>query len=185
MAMFGAPIPGQSLTDTPRNAPWERPPEITDPEEAIQMHLSRLSRPDILKAALDAIDLHDMNLRQLTQGIVRGAISQGIHSIDVGLIVAPVIHEFIKQSAKAVGIEADDGFVDKDVESKDKEARVATRARKMLAAMKVKPAEAAQAAEALPMAQEVSPLGEVMPTQEAAPTEAPMPSKGLMARGEM
>ena len=29
---FDAPIPGQSLTDTPGNAPWEHPPQYTGPE---------------------------------------------------------------------------------------------------------------------------------------------------------
>lgn len=174
--MFSAPIPGQSLTDTPKNAPWERPPEISDPEEAIQMHLSRLSSPEMLKGVLDAIELHDMNIMNLTQGIVRGAVSKGVHSIDVGLIVAPVIHEFIKQATKSVGIEADDGFVDKTAKAKEEETRVSIRARKMLASMGVKAAEVAQAAEAMPSEQ---------PAQEAAPVEAPMPSKGLMSRGEM
>jgi len=42
---FEAPIPGQSLTGRPKNYPWERPPEITDPEVATQMHLMRLSDP--------------------------------------------------------------------------------------------------------------------------------------------
>jgi hypothetical protein len=185
MAMFSAPIPGQSLTDTPKNAPWERPPEITDPEEAIQMHLSRLSAPEMLKNVLDTVELHDVSIMQLTQGIVRGAVYKGIHSVDVGLIVAPVIHEFIKQATKAVGIEADDGFVDKTTKAKEDEARVALRAKRMLASMGVKAAEVAQAAEALPTTQEAAPVGEAMPTQEAAPTEAPTPSKGLMARGEM
>jgi len=185
MAMFSAPIPGQSLTDTPKNAPWERPPEISDPEEAIQMHLSRLSSPDMLKDVLDTIELYDVSIMQLTQGIVRGAVYKGIHSIDVGLIVAPVIHEFIKQATKAVGIEADDGFVDKTVKAREDETKIATRARKMLASMGVKPAEVAQAAEALPETQDAAPMGEAMTTQEAMPSEAPMPPKGLMARGEM
>ena len=28
---FERPVPGQSLTTTPKSAPYERPPEITDP----------------------------------------------------------------------------------------------------------------------------------------------------------
>ena len=185
MSMFSAPIPGQSLTDTPKNAPWERPPEISDPEEAIQMHLSRLSQPEMLKAALDTLELHDVDIMSLTQGIVRGAVYKGIHSIDIGLIAAPVIHEFLKQATKAAGIEADDGFVDKKAVAKEFDDRVALKAKRMLAKMGVKPSEAAKAAEAMPTAQEAPPVGETMPTQEAMPTEAPMPSKGLMSRGEM
>ena len=31
---FDSPVPGQSLTDTPGNYPWEHPPQFVDPEEA-------------------------------------------------------------------------------------------------------------------------------------------------------
>ena len=46
MALFDAPIPGQSLTSEPKNAPFERPPEIVNPEEALMVHLKRLNDVD-------------------------------------------------------------------------------------------------------------------------------------------
>jgi PhoPQ-activated pathogenicity-related protein len=33
--MFGAPIPGASLTKTPGGAPWQSPPQFTDEDEAL------------------------------------------------------------------------------------------------------------------------------------------------------
>ena len=42
---FDRPIPGQSLTSTPKGAPYERPPEINDPMEALEMHLDNLDNP--------------------------------------------------------------------------------------------------------------------------------------------
>ena len=33
---FDTPVPGQSLTDTPGNYPWEHSPLITDPEQATE-----------------------------------------------------------------------------------------------------------------------------------------------------
>ena len=38
---FEAPIPGQSLTDTPGNAPWEHPPQFTD-QCSMQVYLLKL-----------------------------------------------------------------------------------------------------------------------------------------------
>ena len=32
--LLQAPVPGQSLTDEPKNFPWERPADITDQNEA-------------------------------------------------------------------------------------------------------------------------------------------------------
>ena len=37
-----------------------------------------------------------LDLVRLVQGILRSAVMEGIHPIDVSLIIAPVIHEYIK-----------------------------------------------------------------------------------------
>ena len=42
---FNAPIPGQSLTKTPNNYPWERPPEISNVDEAVIRHIENISEP--------------------------------------------------------------------------------------------------------------------------------------------
>ena len=183
MRELNGPIPGQSLTTPPKNFAWERPPEIADPEEAMQMHLTRISQPDMMEAVLNAIELQDLDIQTVTNGIIRGAVSKGIHSIDVGMMVAPVLHEFIRQATKAVGIEADDGFVDKKAKAAEREGIIAAKARKMIQKMGMKPAEAAQAAEAIPTA---VPTDTPAVAPQAAPMEAPVEaSKGLMARGEM
>jgi hypothetical protein len=163
---FNAPIPGQSLTTTPKNYPWERPPEINDPEEAIQMHLTRLSDPEVLEAALDLIELEDLDIQTVVKGLMRSAISKGIHSIDVALLVSPVVHEFIKQAAKAAKIDAEDGFVDKAAKGKQEQATIAARARKQLVKLGAKPKEVVKE-----IVEEV-----VVPEKEA-------PRNGLMARG--
>jgi hypothetical protein len=163
---FNAPIPGQSLTNTPKNYPWERPPEINDPEEAIQMHLTRLSDPEVLEAALDLIELEDLDIQTVVKGIMRAAISKGIHSIDVALLVSPVVHEFIKQAAKAAKIDAEDGFVDKAAKGKQEQATIAARARKQLVKLGAKPKEVVK---------------EIVEEVEVPEKEAPR--NGLMARG--
>jgi hypothetical protein len=180
MREFNRPIPGQSLTTPPKQFPWERPPEITDPEEAIQMHLTRISQPEMLEAVINVIELQDLDIKTVTNGVIRGAVAHGIHSIDVGMLVAPVLHEFIKQATKAIGVEAEDGFVDHTAKAKEREGIIAAKARKMLAKMGAKPAEAAKAAEAIPTA---APTEAPAVAPQAAPMEAP--PKGLMARGEM
>jgi len=42
---FFAPIPGQSLTDKPGNAPWEHPPKYSDPQEAMQYLANQMLIP--------------------------------------------------------------------------------------------------------------------------------------------
>ena len=163
---FNAPIPGQSLTTTPKNYPWERPQEINDPEEAIQMHLTRLSNPDVLEAALDLLELEELDIQTVVKGIMRSTVSKGIHNIDIALLAAPVVHEFIKQAAKAAKIEADDGFVDKTAKEKQKQDIISSRARKQLIKMSANPKEVVK---------------EIVEEVEVPEKEAPR--NGLMARG--
>lgn len=110
--LFDRPIPGQSLTSEPKNRPYERPPEISDPEEALMVHLARLNEVDVMDGAMFLIQ-KGVDVRTITEGILRSAVAQGIHSIDVSLIVAPAIHEYISGTAEAIGLEYEDGFEDK------------------------------------------------------------------------
>ena len=55
--VFNRPIPGQALTDEPKNYPWERPPEITEPNEAVRYHLDRISDPEVIDNIFFALDM--------------------------------------------------------------------------------------------------------------------------------
>jgi len=165
MDMFSAPIPGQSLTTEPKGFPWERPPEITDPEEAIQMHLARLSEPDMLDMVLDLIESDGLDVKTLTSGIMRGAVAKGMHTIDVALLVAPVVHEFIKQGALAFGLSPDDGFENKEEKAEYAKAKKTSLSKKMIKEMP-------------PMVSK-----EVLEVSPAEKVTAEKP-KGLMSRGD-
>ena len=107
------PVPGQSLTTTPGNAQYEQPPLVVDPEEALKIHLSRLSKPKSMEDMLEFID-EGIDIRTLVEGILRGAVLNGIHSVDVSLVIAPVLHEFIRGLPLAAGIDFEDGFEDQE-----------------------------------------------------------------------
>jgi len=131
MKKFTGPIPGMSLTQKPKNAPWENPPQVTDPVEALDMHINRLMDPDRMESVLHLVEVEGITIKTLVTGLLRAAVANGIHSIDVSLIVGPAIHEFIKRTADAVGAEYDEGLDD----GKGAEARqemVRQRAKKML-----------------------------------------------------
>lgn len=104
-------IPGQSLTAEPKGAPYENAPSMTKPEEAVFWHLERLSTEDKTEALLDAMEL-GLDVVTLTEGLLRGAVLEGRHNVDVSLTIAPIIHEFIKGAADRAGIEYDEGLPD-------------------------------------------------------------------------
>ena len=94
-----APIPGQSLTDEPRGYAWERPSEYSTPEEALQFYLPRITAKETLEDIMLALD-NGFPLATLVKGIYMNGVMEGKHSIDIGLLIAPVLHEIILSAAK-------------------------------------------------------------------------------------
>ena len=115
--MFNTPIPGQSLTSEPGNQPWEKPSQINSPEEAAMFTLENLNTPKKMNATLDILEL-GMDLVDLTEGILRNNVAQGIHSIDISLLIAPIVYEFIKGEADRSNIDYDDGLNDDEEEDR-------------------------------------------------------------------
>lgn len=147
MQPFRAPIPGQSLTTQPKGMPFERPPEISDPEEALQEHLLRITDPEKMEATVTLLE-SGVDIVTLTEGILRNAVMNGIHSVDVSMIIAPTIHEYIKSVADELGIQYEEGFENKAEKEKFKNARIQTY---MKDAMSRKPKDIAEIEEEVPV----------------------------------
>lgn len=138
MDLFDRPIPGQSLTTPPRNAPYERPPEVVDPEQALQIHLDRLTDPDRMEDAMFFLEA-GVDMVTLVEGILRSAVMEGVHTIDVSLIIAPVIHEYIKSTADLLGVEYDEGFENREAKNRRGYLRNTILAERKMKEMGVKP----------------------------------------------
>ena len=108
-AALMAAVPGQSLTDYPKNYPWERPPELTDFNDAIKYHMDRVSQEDVIDNVLDALEF-GIPAKTLAESMMTAAVGSGIHSIDVSLIVEPIVRDFIMKAADMAGIEYKETF---------------------------------------------------------------------------
>ena len=64
--MYDRPIPGQSLTTEPKNAPYENPPEITNVDEAIMHHIDHLNNEEAAEDILDFIEA-GVDVKTLTE----------------------------------------------------------------------------------------------------------------------
>lgn len=109
MKSLDAPIPGQSLTREPRNAPWERPPETADPEVAIEKHIQRIGDTKVLNAILDYVDL-GLPVSFITEMMLTGGVTNGVHSIDISMMIAPVLHDYIIEVLEGEGVEFKEFF---------------------------------------------------------------------------
>jgi hypothetical protein len=123
------------LTAESKSQAFERPPEITDPIEALEAHMDNLAKEGAMEDALYFLEF-GVDLVTLVQGMLRGAVMEGIHSIDVSLIIAPVLHEHIKGFADASGVEYDEGFENEEGKKALSYRRDVARAKEMLKQIK-------------------------------------------------
>jgi len=170
--MFSAPIPGQSLTSEPRNYPWENPPEYAAPEDALMWHMDRLKDPKKVEAMASLLTM-GLDVVTMTEGILRGAVAEGRHSIDVSLIIGPVIHEYIVGIAEAADLDYNEGLEDKD-ELGIEDVEYSVRSKQAEEILK-----SLEEGEDVDLSEMQEPSPEVMEEPEEEVTEKPM---GLMAR---
>ena len=123
MSAMNRPIPGQSLTDEPKNYAWERPPEITDPNEAVKYHLDRVADPEVIDNVFYALDM-GMPVKTLTDSMMSGAVAKGMHSIDVGLIVEPLIRRAVMKIADNAGVDYKESFDEQETSIEERAARM-------------------------------------------------------------
>ena len=183
--LLNAPIAGQSLTDTPKNYPWERPPEIADPREAIKFHMDGLSSPESLDNIVELIQM-GIPLRALAKTALTTAQMEGIHSVDVSLIIGDVVFEELVSIAEEAGLDYTTGDEPSEREMQEKEdQQVLALLRKKLDALDPESEDTGEEIMRQVETMMSEPQEEEQDTEEMPMMEAPVEGapRGLMARG--
>lgn len=194
-SFLSAPVAGQSLTDTPKNYPWENPPQMADYEEVTKYYIGRLADQDVMDD-LAVLFEGGMPITPLVDSITTMGVMEGLHTVDVSLIVAPVLHAFIKAAMLEYGIDAKDDTYNPERDPTEREKRRLITAIQLSLATAQEEGRTAATDPGIAMLQQVSdtldeqPLDEVEDNIEEAEPEAEMPveeaaPRGLMARGAM
>ena len=105
---FDRPIPGMSLTAELGNRPWQQPPQYATVEEALQWYIPRLINPEMIDQLLDVIE-SGLPLTTIADAMQTGGVMEGKHSLDVGILIIPVLIETMAYLAEEAGIEYDEG----------------------------------------------------------------------------
>ncbi len=98
------PIPGQSLTHELRDRPWQNPPQFNTVEESMGWYLERFENDEIVEELMSIIEM-GIPISTIANSMQLGAVLQGIHTIDVGVLVMPILIEIMKTLAEKTGIE--------------------------------------------------------------------------------
>lgn len=146
--------PGISWTAPSQSRAWLRPPAEVDVTALANQYMAMLGSPQAANDTLDALET-EVPIAIIAETIMLAGVNKGIHTIDAGILVMPVIMETLKTIADMHDIktvmfpsELDEGTVHPRV------------MRKMMEAMKA--------------------VSEEQPMDEAATEEKPM--AGLMSR---
>ena len=93
------PVPGQSLTHEVRARPWQNPPQFNTVEESMDWYLERFDNPELVEEMLSIIE-NKVPLSIIANSMQLGAVLQGVHSIDVGVLITPIIIEILRTLAE-------------------------------------------------------------------------------------
>ena len=106
---FDRPIPGMSMTHEVGARPWQTPPSLVTVEEATDYYVERMGT-DQFKAQL--IDVMEMGvpLTTLANTIQLASVMEGIHSVDVGILMIPIIVELLITIADSQGAKYQTGM---------------------------------------------------------------------------
>ena len=102
---FDAPIPGQSLTDKPGNAPWEHPPQIVNTAEAADFIWEQLSTPEFAEQVIAMLDA-GIPIEAIARVILFGGFTEGKWSPDVAFIIAEPVMKMIATVGMLGGVKS-------------------------------------------------------------------------------
>ena len=107
--MFDSPIPGESLTAELGARPWQSPPQYPTVDEAMEYYLSRMAQEDFMVQLIDVLEM-DVPVSALANTIQLSGVMQGLHTVDVGILIMPVLMEMIMMLGDTAGVKYQTGL---------------------------------------------------------------------------
>ena len=165
---LNAPIAGQSLTAELGARPWQHPPQYNTVEEAMDFYAPRILEPQFRDQLVDVMEL-GIPLTTIANSLQSGGVMEGKHTIDVGILIMPVLIEMLSYVGDEEKV---DYVIGTEIEDEDKDKFRDSTIAKAMRSVKEKMEEAGK-----------EPIEELPESgvEEESMAEEPAPA-GLMAR---
>jgi len=121
--MLDAPIPGMSLTHELGARPWLSPPQYNTVEEALDYYIPRLQSEEVTSQLLDVLEM-GIPVATIANTMQLAGVMEGKHTIDVGMLLLPVLVELIMMIGDTAKVDYTTGM-DKGKELKSSEIALA------------------------------------------------------------
>ena len=106
---FDRPIPGMALTHALGDRPWQNPPQYATVDDAIEYYMDRMSSEEFMVQLVDILEM-GVPVTTLANTMQMSSVMNGTHSIDVGMLVLPVLMEMMMLLGDSAGIEYETGL---------------------------------------------------------------------------
>ena len=98
-----APVPGQGMTAPLGGRPWQQPPKFSTAEKAFAFYTERLTQDGQADQLLNLIEL-GVPVDTLADSLQLGGVMEGLHSVDVGILISPALMETMNQMGLQAGL---------------------------------------------------------------------------------
>ena len=105
MDPFDAPIPGQSLTDEPGKWPWDKPPEMTNPDDAYEYVVLKIEQDQDLKDDMLKFLMAKVPIESICNTIAFTGFAQGKWSPDIAEMIKFPLSAYFAIMAQENGFE--------------------------------------------------------------------------------
>lgn len=96
--------PGVSWTMPEKSMAWQNPPKLTNVSDVANGYITMLSHPEMADDMLDSLET-GVPLAVVAETMMLSGVQAGVHSVDMGTLVMPVIIEMMKAVAEMHNIE--------------------------------------------------------------------------------
>mgnify|MGYP003138521285 FL=1 len=120
-----APIPGMAMTHEVGARPWQTPPQYPTVSKAAQYYVASMQDESFVEQAINLMET-GMPITLIANNVQLMSVMEGKHTIDVGMLLLPVIMEMLMLIGDRAGIEYTTGMErDKEIEVKDSASEAA------------------------------------------------------------
>jgi len=107
--LLDAPISGQHMTSELGGRPWQQEPQYKTVDDAIEYYLDRMSSDEFTDQLVDVLEM-DVPVTTLANTLQLGGVMDGKHTVDVGMLVMPLLMEMIMLVGDMADVKYDSGM---------------------------------------------------------------------------
>lgn len=102
---FNQAPPGHSLADTPGKWAWERPPEFSGPNEAMDALIDSIERPEVQESYVQLLAA-GVSIEEIVNVVAKMGFIEGKFTVDVAEIIKPNLAIYLMGLAVEAGIDS-------------------------------------------------------------------------------